>query len=118
MFLHLYVFFFFLKEKEGNEKRLWSEFKRCPFPFCPPPLSTETASTLLSVSISPPWDGGSPRCAKGKTACVSSWHCITCTIISACPMPAYARRCRCRSRRTGRARPGRGGPKRRRWRLG
>src|SRR5262249_18837471 len=50
----------------------------------------------------------SPRSARVRTACVSSWACITCTIISVYLTPAYATLCSSRSRRMARARPSAG----------
>ena len=66
---------------------------------CSPPwVGTSTrplwsGSTSASASMSPPSGDGSPRCARAKTGCGSSWPCITCTIISACLTPAYVSRC-------------------------
>ncbi len=75
-----------------------------------------SASTSASASMWRRWDGGSARCARARRACGSSWRCTTCTTTSACPMPAYASRCRSRCPPTARARPRCGGRVRRRWR--
>jgi hypothetical protein len=60
----------------------------------------------------------SPRCARARTACASSWPCTMGMIIFACLMPAYASLWRSLCPPTVQARRRRGGRVHRRWRRG
>jgi hypothetical protein len=62
------------------------------------------------------WDVVSPRSARARMACGSSWPYIRSTIISVCPIPACASLSRSLNPPRASARPRRGGPVRQRWR--